>query len=250
MRPEIERIVEIIRHRYPEHLYLSDLSEEVGLSRFHMARLFTQETGLPPGHYHTAVRLEQARWKLLSTNDTIADVSLQVGYASLGTFTTRFTKVTGVSPGKYRRLAGLGADAAVFATATADDPFGYGTVVGRIQRFDGLVDEPLYVAAFPADRNGLRVGTRPARCIRVPRSDGLWRLPHVPEGVWSMEVVSRTFGRGLDSVAVANSAPFAVTPGSVTHVHLSLQPSWKGASVPGREIPVDAAAQLPDIFRT
>ncbi|MFE0809339.1 helix-turn-helix transcriptional regulator [Streptomyces sp. NPDC058794] len=245
MRAEVERVIEIIRDRFQDSLTLTELSEEVGLSRFHMARLFCQETGLPPGHYQTAVRMEQARWRLLRSEDSIADVSLQVGYASVGTFTTRFTKVTGVSPGKYRRLASLGVDADAFGGTAPDAPFGYGSVVGAVQRSDGLLGEALYVAAFPTDQGGPRFGARPARCCRVPRSDGLWRLPYIPEGRWSVQIVSRTLGGG---VSLATSSPFHVMPGSVTRLLLGLHPVWQAARpVPG-DFPAEAAAQLPDMF--
>ncbi|MFH9065053.1 helix-turn-helix domain-containing protein [Streptomyces coeruleorubidus] len=250
MRPEIERVVEIIRDRYAEPLTLTRLSEEAGLSRFHMARLFSVETGLPPGHYQTAVRLEHARWNLLHTSDSIADISLQVGYASLGTFTTRFTKVTGVSPGRYRRLSDLGSETAAFTSPSLDAPFGYGSVVGHIERSDGLLEEPLYVAAFPADTTGPRPGTRPARCCRVARSDRLWRLPHVPEGRWSVQAVSRTLGRPGLPVAVASSPPIQVTPGSVTHITLDLRPTWRTLPSTPHDFPFVAAARLPEMFRT
>ncbi|MEU9067521.1 AraC family transcriptional regulator [Streptomyces sp. NPDC048306] len=245
MRAEIECIAGIIREQYQDSLTLTELSRQVGLSRFHMARLFSQETGLPPGLFLTAVRLEQARWKLLHSEDNIADVSLQVGYSSIGTFTTRFTQVTGVSPGKYRRLASLGIDVDAFGGTAPDAPVGYGTVVGTVQRTDGLSDEPLFAAAFPAHRGVPRFGARPARCRRVPRSDGLWRLRYVPTGSWSVQVVSRTRDGG---VLVAESPTFEVAPGSVNPLELTLRPALQLPRPSRIDFPAEAAAQLPDLY--
>ena len=46
----------------------------------------------------------EAKRLLLSTSLSVADIACRVGYPGIGTFTTRFTRMVGVSPGRYRLL--------------------------------------------------------------------------------------------------------------------------------------------------
>ncbi|GAA3150581.1 AraC family transcriptional regulator [Streptomyces rameus] len=225
MRTEIERVVSGIRAGYGEDLTLTELGEMARLSPFHMARLFREETGLPPASFLTAVRLEEARHRLLHTSDSVADISVQCGYASIGAFTTRFTKTVGVSPGRYRRLLSLGAEAVDFVAAGQDTPSAYGSVLVCVARADGLVDEPVYVAAF-AVGPGIdpRPSRRPARCRKLARGAGPSYIPHVPEGRWIVQAVSRSVGTGPDSIVVGASAPLSLVHGEEARVRLRLEP--------------------------
>ena len=100
----VERIVNIMRDRYGERLYIPELAAEAFFSPFHFSRIFRRETGVAPGQYLTAVRLFEAKRLLLSTSFNVADIACQVGYRGIGTFTTRFSAAVGCSPGQYRRL--------------------------------------------------------------------------------------------------------------------------------------------------
>jgi AraC family transcriptional regulator len=217
MRAEIERVVEGIRARYDEDLSLTTLAEMARLSPFHMARLFRQETGLPPARFLATVRLEEAKKKLLSTEASVADISAEVGYASLGTFTTRFTQSIGVSPGRYRRLGLL--QTVVGFTPTAEDaPVAYGAVVGHVKRTDEMVGEEVFIGAF----SGSMTRDRPIRCCRVARSDDSWCISNVPEGRWYIEGASQSIGRGENSVVMGSAGPIDVKPGQIIEVELSL----------------------------
>ncbi len=249
MRSEIERVVSGIREGFSEDLTLAELGEMARLSPFHMARLFRQETGLPPASFLMAVRLEEARRRLLHTQDSIADISVRCGYASIGAFTTRFTRTVGVSPGRYRRLVSLGSAAVDFISGGDDTPSTYGSVLGDTRRSDGMDGEPVFVAAFPAGRGGGSGAScrRAPRCLRSARAAGQWRIPHVPEGRWYVQAVSRSGGTGVDTIVVAAAGPLRVVPGSESRVELVLEP-------PGRvQRPDDTRVMLgyalPELFR-
>lgn len=217
MRPEIERVVQGIQERYGEDLSLADLAEIAGLSPFHMARLFRMETGLPPVRFLTAVRMEEARRRLLCTTERVLDISVQVGYTSLGTFTSRFTRAIGVSPGRYRRLALLEPGAGGFADAGGDASFFCGSILGRSFCQDGLTEEVVCVTAFPVCTGS----ARPVRCRWVERSSGSWCIAHVPEGIWTIEAVSEGTGGGTGpGLTVGRSWPVRVLPGAAVQVHL------------------------------
>jgi AraC family transcriptional regulator len=242
MRSEIERVVEGIRARYDEDLSLTTLAEMARLSPFHMARLFRQETGLPPARFLATVRLEEAKKKLLSTESSVADISAEVGYASLGTFTTRFTRSIGVSPGRYRRLGLL--QTVVGFTPTAEDaPFAYGAVIGRITRTDELIGEEVFIGAF----SGSMTRDRPVRCCRVARSDDTWCISNVPEGRWYIEGASQSIGRGEDSIVMGSVGPIDVQPGEVIECELSLVSAAKARLADMNRRPL--AYALPTIFQ-
>lgn len=245
VRTEIERVVSGIRDGYGEELTLAQLSVMARLSPFHMARVFREETGLPPASFVTAVRLEEARHRLLHSSDSVADIAVQCGYASIGAFTTRFTKTVGVSPGRYRRLLSLGAEAVDFV-AGQDTPCAYGSVLGRVERTDGLDHEPVYVAAFAVGRNTDTCPSRTsARCRRVERAFGPWCIPHVPEGRWIVQAVSRSTGDGPDSIVVGTSRPLRLARGQEARVDLRLEPP---AGIHHDDARMVLGSALPELF--
>lgn len=89
--------------RYAEPLTVADLAAIAGLSRSHFAREFSRAYGESPHQYLLTRRLERAAALLRTTDYDIARICHAVGLASLGSFTTSFTRIHGVSPAAYRR---------------------------------------------------------------------------------------------------------------------------------------------------
>lgn len=97
------------RH-YTETLDLETLAGVAGLSKFHFQRLFTATYGLSPAAYLSERRVERAQDLLRATNLTVTEVCHAVGFASLGSFSSRFREVVGESPSEFqRRYAAAGA---------------------------------------------------------------------------------------------------------------------------------------------
>lgn len=86
-------------------LGLCSMAEMANLSPYHFARTFRRVTGILPGEFRTAVRLERAKRLLLSTDLRVAEIAFKIGYESVGTFATRFRDLVGLSPGRMRRLS-------------------------------------------------------------------------------------------------------------------------------------------------
>lgn len=103
-RQTVERVINEIRGKLGESLSLQEMAEIAYLSPFHFNRVFHQITGLPPTQFLYALRLDEAKRLLLTTNRSVTDVCFEVGYNSLGTFTTRFTQLVGVSPSRLRNM--------------------------------------------------------------------------------------------------------------------------------------------------
>lgn len=101
-RTAVRRAREYIEAHFAASVTLSKLSRISGLSPFHLARVFEQQTGIPPHAYLERVRTEEAR-RLLDSGEPIAEVALAVGYADQSHLTHRFRKLLGITPGQYLR---------------------------------------------------------------------------------------------------------------------------------------------------
>src|SRR5579884_237494 len=101
----VERAIVMMRERFMEPLSLQNLADVAQLSPFHFNRIFRRITGVSPSVFLAALRLEQAKKLLLTTKGSVTDICFDVGYTSLGTFTSRFNQLVGMPPSRFRRLA-------------------------------------------------------------------------------------------------------------------------------------------------
>ncbi|WUI00834.1 helix-turn-helix transcriptional regulator [Spirillospora sp. NBC_00431] len=88
--------------RYFEPLTVADLADAAGLSRAHFSERFRQAFGESPHAYLLTRRLERAAAMLRTTDRSVADICVGVGLQSIGSFTTSFTRMFGMSPTAYR----------------------------------------------------------------------------------------------------------------------------------------------------
>src|SRR4030066_175369 len=59
---------------------------------------FDEITGTPPHHFLACLRMQRAKELLLQSESSITDICLEVGYTSLGSFSTTFRELVGFSP--------------------------------------------------------------------------------------------------------------------------------------------------------
>ncbi len=88
--------------RYFEAVSVDDMAAAAGLSKAHFSREFRRAYGESPHRYLLTRRMERAAWLLRATDRSVADVCFSVGLASVGSFTTSFSRTYGVSPTVYR----------------------------------------------------------------------------------------------------------------------------------------------------
>ena len=88
--------------RYTEPLTVDDLAAAALMSRAHFSREFKRAFGESPHAYLLTRRLERAASLLRSTDWSVADICVAVGLTSVGSFTSSFTDVFGLSPTAYR----------------------------------------------------------------------------------------------------------------------------------------------------
>src|SRR5262245_25550351 len=97
------RARDLVRDGFAEPISLADCAAEAGLSPWHLLRAFRAAFGETPQNFRTRLRLERARDLLTVTGRSVTEVCLDVGFSSLGTFTTLFTRAVGYPPSEYRR---------------------------------------------------------------------------------------------------------------------------------------------------
>src|SRR6266498_4177172 len=93
----------MMRTNLGEQLTVDDLARAAMFSKFHFTRIFQRVTGVSPGRFLSALRLQRAKYLLLSTSLNVADISLRVGYSSVGTFSSRFSRRVRLSPLSFWR---------------------------------------------------------------------------------------------------------------------------------------------------
>lgn len=95
-------VVSYVKKHLPEPIQVSDLADEIGNNVSYLCRTFKQETGKTLKEYINEVKLDEAKYLLLSTDKAIIDIAMELGYSSQAYFATLFKQYTGKTPGEYR----------------------------------------------------------------------------------------------------------------------------------------------------
>ncbi|MEV5721018.1 AraC family transcriptional regulator [Amycolatopsis mediterranei] len=183
VRQAVARAIVTMRDNLGERLTIDDLARAAMFSKFHFTRVFLRVTGLSPGRFLSALRLAEAKHLLATTAISVADISHQVGYNSVGTFSARFSGSVGVSPSGYRQLHGM-------APRIADrqaQPGSGATVRGQLRVSVPAEVGPVFVGLFAAR---ITEGA-PARHA-ILSGPGPYALTDVPLGSWY--VLTHAFG--------------------------------------------------------
>ena len=98
----IYRMTEYLQDHLSEDISLQILSDEFYLNSAYISRIFKNETGVNYHAYLTRLRMERAKKLLLTTDESIAKIALQVGFQDYRTFTKVFKNEVGELPSVYR----------------------------------------------------------------------------------------------------------------------------------------------------
>ena len=101
----LRRVRDRIDREYAQPLDVDALARGIGMSSGHLSRQFKLAFGESPYSYLMTRRIERAMALLRRGDLSVTEVCFTVGCASLGTFSTRFSELVGMSPSVYRREA-------------------------------------------------------------------------------------------------------------------------------------------------
>ncbi|WP_043733104.1 helix-turn-helix transcriptional regulator [Nocardia asiatica] len=100
--PHLRRAKDLADREYADPLNLDELAAAAGVSKYHFLRAFAAVYGLTPAAYLAERRIERAQDLLRATNLTVTEVCMLVGYSSLGSFSSKFRQLVGVTPSQYQ----------------------------------------------------------------------------------------------------------------------------------------------------
>ena len=99
----LRRVRDRIDREYAQPLDVEALARGEHMSAGHLSRRFRLAYGEAPYRYLMTRRIERAMALLRRGDLSVTEVCFEVGCSSLGTFSTRFTELVGMSPSAYRR---------------------------------------------------------------------------------------------------------------------------------------------------
>lgn len=99
-RTAVRLVRDYLEENCNTNISIEFLAGVAGLSPFHLIRVFSKETGIPPHAYQNNVRIRHAR-NLLTQGLPIVQAALETGFVDQSHFTRCFKKVMGVTPGQY-----------------------------------------------------------------------------------------------------------------------------------------------------
>ncbi|WP_019203698.1 helix-turn-helix transcriptional regulator [Tsukamurella sp. 1534] len=101
----LRRVRDRIDREYAQPLDVEALARGAHMSSGHLSRRFRSVYGESPYSYLMTRRIERAMTLLRRGDLSVTEVCFAVGCSSLGTFSTRFSELVGLSPSEYRRTA-------------------------------------------------------------------------------------------------------------------------------------------------
>ena len=91
-----------MQDHYGEAFSLHELAEKFGMSTRTFNRRFKNATGKTPSHYLQEIRTRVAKDLLQTTNLSIQEIALQVGYSDISHLSSLFKKFLNTTPSEYR----------------------------------------------------------------------------------------------------------------------------------------------------
>lgn len=98
----LRRAKDLVDRAYAEPLDVAALARRAHVSTAHFSRRFKEAFGETPHQYVLTRRVERAQELLRNTELRVTDICLEVGFQSLGSFSSAFHRVAGMTPTAYR----------------------------------------------------------------------------------------------------------------------------------------------------
>jgi AraC family transcriptional regulator len=99
---KLQQAIDYIQAHLDEKLSLESIATQLNLSVHYFCELFTQSTGIPPYKYVLQQRVDRAQQLLRNSQKSLSEIALDCGFADQSHLSRHFTKLTRISPKKYR----------------------------------------------------------------------------------------------------------------------------------------------------
>jgi transcriptional regulator GlxA family with amidase domain len=101
-RDPLARALELMNERFSDRLDIRTLCDAAHFSRFHFIRTFRGRLKETPHQYLIRKRIDRARELLAASGMSVTDICFEVGFESLGSFSSLFRRLVGWPPSVYR----------------------------------------------------------------------------------------------------------------------------------------------------
>ncbi len=100
----VEKVIDYIEENLEKEMDLDNISKNIGYSKFHLNRIFTEYTGITMYKYLQNRRLTIAAEKLVKTDRPIIQIAYEAGYDTQQSFSSAFKQIYLYSPKIYRDI--------------------------------------------------------------------------------------------------------------------------------------------------
>ena len=223
----VETVIHAMTERLDRPFVLDEMARIAYLSPYYFNRVFRTVTGIPPRRFQTALRMVAAKRLLLTTDLSVTEICLEVGYRSLGTFVTQFRELVGVSPRGLRDLAEQ-----PWSPAAVPTPATHAVTDARVTGVLSVPSTTPMLAFVGLFAHHSPEGV-PSACAVLAGTSAIYHIDHVPPGRHYVAAAalpcSTDPGSYLlpdeDTVLVATAdAPLVARDGSSAVRHLYLRP--------------------------
>ena len=105
----LKHATEIVESRFLERLSLAEIASQVGVHYVHLSRQFHKYNRCTIGELIRKRRVQYASHLLAHSRTPLAEIALTCGFSDQSHLSFLFKRYMGLSPSKFRRLAGLSA---------------------------------------------------------------------------------------------------------------------------------------------
>jgi AraC-like DNA-binding protein len=101
-REIVDQTKELLAARFRERLTMGEIAEAIGVSRFHLSRVFRSSTGFSLHSYRNQLRLRAALERIADPETRLPALASELGFSGHSHFTAAFRETFGVAPSELR----------------------------------------------------------------------------------------------------------------------------------------------------
>lgn len=106
--PALSRVVDLVEARVEDPPRVEEMAAAADMSVSVLERRMRAVFGLAPAQFVLRARIDRARTLLADTDTTLAEVALACGFYDQSAFTRQFARLSGETPGTFRRRSRTG----------------------------------------------------------------------------------------------------------------------------------------------